>query len=105
MSPRYFHVPEADESSDDRTHFSRDDFIAAFALVCSLDEAERWTDELLRQPPPDNPAGYETHLSDDVLDLLSLVSDQCARRVQAILRISDEEAAARRARLRRKIRS
>lgn len=105
MSPRYFFVPDADEGSDDRGHFTRADFVTAFSLVCPREEAERWTDELLAPPPaPDpHPAGYDTHLSDDVLDLLSLVSEDCARRVQAILKLSDKDAEARRARVRRRI--
>jgi hypothetical protein len=103
MSPRYFHVPDAEEASDDRSDFSRAEFVTAFSLVCTRDEAERWTDELLRQPAPDNSAGYETHLSDDVLDLLSLASEDCARRVQAILKLSDKDAEARRARVRRRL--
>ena len=105
MSPRYFFVPDADEGSDDRSHFSRADFVAAFSLLCTREEAERWTDELLApQVAPDpHPAGYDTHLSDDVLDLLSLASEDCARRVQSILRLSDADAEARRARVRRSL--
>lgn len=105
MSPRYFFVPNADGASDERSHFTRTDFVTAFSLVCPREEAERWTDELLapRSTPDAQLAGYDTHLSDDVLDLLSLASEDCARRVQDILRLSDADAEARRARVRRRL--
>jgi hypothetical protein len=104
MSPRYFFVPDPDEASDDRSHFTRADFVTAFSLVCPREEAERWTDELLApQSAPDHLAGYDTHLSDDVLDLLSLASEDCARRVQSILKLSDADAEVRRTRVRRKL--
>jgi hypothetical protein len=104
MSPRYFFVPNADGASDERSHFTRTDFVTAFLLVCPREEAERWADELLApQSAPDQLAGYDTHLSDDVLDLLSLASEDCARRVQHILRLSDADAEARRARVRRRL--
>jgi hypothetical protein len=104
MSPCYFFVPDADKASDDRSHFTRTEFVTAFSLVCPREEAERWTDELLApHSAPDHPAGYDTHLSDDVLDLLSLASDDCARRVQSILGLSDADAEARRARIRRRL--
>lgn len=104
MSPRYFFVPDADEASDDRSQFTRADFVNAFSLVCPREEAEQWTEELLApQSAPDPLAGYDTHLSDDVLDLLSLVSEDCARRVQSILGLSHADAEARRARARQRL--
>lgn len=51
MSPRYFFVPDADEASDDRSHFTRADFVTAFSLVCPREEAERWTDSSWRRSP------------------------------------------------------
>jgi len=90
--------------TDDRERFTRAEFVAAFRQVVSTEEAERWTYELLA-PRPEAPSEFDTHLSDDVLDLLSLVSDGCAERVRAIMNLNDKDAAARRDRLRNRIRT
>jgi hypothetical protein len=95
--------------------FTDEEWIAAFSLVLPPDRARQqalsWislptaggaeddTAEDLAESEPLGPASYDG----DLLDLLSLVSDDCAARAWRLLRISDEEGKRRREAFRRKI--
>jgi len=95
--------------------FTDEEWIAAFSLVLPPDRARRealpWislptdgeaeddTAEDLAESESLGPASY----SGDLLDLLSLVSDDCAARAWRLLRISDKEGKRRREAFRRKI--
>ena len=89
--------------NDDRQLFGRDEVVAAYSLIVPREKAEAWADELLK-PVPDGHAAHHTHLGDDVLGLLSLVSDDCAERVRRAYGISKMDAAIRREEVRHKFR-
>jgi hypothetical protein len=92
-----------------------EEFIAAFSIILPPDEArdeglawnafpdpegfEDATPEDLRESEFSGPRSYDG----DLLDLLSLVSDDCAARAWRLLRISNEEGERRRGEFRRKI--
>jgi hypothetical protein len=95
--------------------FSDEEFIAAFSIILPPDKARE--EGLAWNSLPD-PKGFETATPDelrasenkgprsydgDLLDLLSLVSDDCAARAWRLLRISEEEGRRRREAFRRKI--
>jgi|GEM_PF-4888806 len=75
--------------------FSRDEYVAAHSLIMSREKAERFVDETFSEAPPEA-EGLPSHLGEDTLDLLSLVSDACAERVRQINGDSDEAARFRR---------
>lgn len=88
-------------SADDRSAFTRDEFVRALSLIVPAGEAETWADEILAQPAQD--AHGNVQLSDDVLDLLSLLSEECAARVGRVTGFSASVLAARQQRLKRRL--
>jgi hypothetical protein len=91
-----------DTARGDNEVFSRAEVVAAYSLFLPRKKAERSAAELF-EPPPPGTEGLYTHFGDDVLDLLSLVSDDCAGRVRKSFGIGAEEAAERRARMRNRL--
>lgn len=100
---------------DEKT-FTDDEFIAAFAIILPSDQAREeglaWnslpdmvgfedaTPEELRETEIEfGPRSYD----DDILDLLSLVSDSCAARAWRLLGVSPEEGERRREAFRSKV--
>jgi hypothetical protein len=91
-----------DHLVDEDLLFSREEYVAAHSFIMSRQEAERFVDEVFCGKPAD--AGNRpTHLSEDTLDLLSLVSEDCAERVRQINGDNKSAAIARRERFRRRI--
>jgi hypothetical protein len=85
------------EEADEASFFSEDEFFAAYSRIVNPAKAKPLAREI-RAPRSANDSGRPWQLAPDVLDLLSLVSDDCAERARAILGLSAEEAADRRAR-------
>lgn len=91
-----------DHLVDEDLLFSREEYVAAHSFIMSRQEAERFVDEVFCAKPAE--AGIQpTHLGEDTLDLLSLVSEDCAERVRQINRDSKAAALARQERIRRQI--
>ena len=90
---------DPDTVRGDNQLFSRAEVVAAYSLFLPRKKAERCAAELF-EPAPPGTEGLYTHFGDDVLDLLSLVSDDCAERVRESFGIGAEEAAERRTRMR-----
>jgi hypothetical protein len=84
---------------DEAAQFTKDEFLRAFLLITTPEEASLLASEL-SEPRADDDAGPPWRLAPDVLDLLSLVSEECARRVQHILELSEQDAEVRRAQAR-----
>jgi uncharacterized small protein (DUF1192 family) len=87
---------------DEHLLFSRDEYVAAHSLIMSRGEAERFVDEVFFDTPAEA-AGFPSHLGEDTLDLLSLVSDGCAERVRRITGDGEEAARLRREAFRRRL--
>jgi hypothetical protein len=98
---RYLFSEPPGEVPDHRAVFTRDEFISAFTLIVPTDEAEARADELFAPLHPPPPGGVQ--LSDDLLDLLSLLSEDCAARVRRVTGFSKTELAARQRRLKRSL--
>ena len=83
---------------DERRVFSRAEVLAALSLVASSDDADALAAELLQAPPSplSDTSTHYVHLSDDLLDLLSLASEDCAERVRIILQLTPQQARQRR---------
>ena len=88
--------------TDEAALFTEEEFFLAFSLVEDEKEARGSAAEMIT-PGETTHAGQMWVLAPDVLDLLSLVSEDCALRVQKILGIDDDLAAARRAAFRTRI--
>jgi hypothetical protein len=88
--------------TDETTLFSRAELVAAFCLVLPRPVAEEAAQQLLPSHPASNCLS-PVQLSDDVVDLLSLSSEDCAARVENLLGLSPEAAAARRAAARERL--
>src|SRR5690242_10757060 len=80
---------------DEPLRFNEEEFVQAFRLIETSTMAATLAREMSAPRDPEDVGGAWL-LSPDVLDLLSLVSASCAQRVQAILHLTDEEAAKRR---------
>ena len=80
---------------DEPLRFSEEEYVQAYRLIETPAMAATLAREMSAPRDPED-AGSAWQLSPDVLDLLSLVSASCAQRVQAILHLTDEEAARRR---------
>jgi len=75
------------------------------ALVLSREEADAAAAEMYVPVEGGEPLiESHIHFSDDVLDLLSLVSDSCADRVRVMLHLTAAEAEVRRAASRQRFR-
>jgi hypothetical protein len=106
MPPGDATVPAQDSPS-----FTADEFIAAFSIILPPEEAREeglsWhalADPASREEPGGSEFGGPVSIdSDDLLDLLSLVSDDCAARAWRLLGVSREEGERRREAFRRKI--
>ena len=87
-----------DQPPDEATLFTEEEFAAAYRLVTTREEARELArmDCMPRDPDDDGPPWL---LSPDVLDLLSLVSADCAERVRVVLGLTPEEAHERRLRV------
>lgn len=83
---------------DESRFFSREEFVAAHALVMPRAEAEQFVHETFLSPPTPEKSGRYTYLGDDTLDLLSLVSQSCASRVRDLRNETEEQALKRRQR-------
>jgi len=88
-------VKNINRSPDENTFFSEDEFAVAYARITDPEEA-RSLAKLHAAPRDPDDDGPTWELAPDVLDLLSLVSDDCAERVRVILRLTPEEARERR---------
>lgn len=87
-----------DRIVDEGSLFTEQEYIAAFQLIATIEEARESARSLrIERDPSDE--GPPWLLAPDVLDLLSLVSDDCAERVARILGLESEEARERRARV------
>ncbi len=86
------------QPEDEFTLFTEEEFAAAYRLVTNPGEARELArmDCMPRDPDDEGPQWL---LSPDVLDLLSLVSDDCAERVRVILGLTPEAAHERRLRV------
>jgi hypothetical protein len=84
---------------DEMKLFSVDELTAALKHVMPVSAARREALGLIGNVE----GGIPQQLSDDMLDLLSLVSDSCAERVRLVLRLSESDAFARREAFRRKL--
>ena len=89
-------------TDDERSLFERSEYVTAFGRVLPTDEATKAVEDLLAPVERLNPHS-PIQLSDDVVDLLSLVSDDCARRVADLLQLNEEAAANRREEFRRRL--
>lgn len=69
---------------DETRFFSREEYVAAHALIMSRTEAEQFVEKSFLRPPPDEAAGRYTYLGDDTMNLLSLISESCAERVRQL---------------------
>lgn len=86
---------QPDGFADEHSLFTEDEFAAAFELITSPAEAKELAQLICLGREPDDQGGPWA-LSPDVLDLLSLVSAECAERVRTLLSLTAEEAHARR---------
>jgi hypothetical protein len=73
---------------------------AALLLRMPPDEAREWASHAHDYPQTALPHEFH-HIPTDMLDVFTLVSESCADRVAMIWQVSPEEAAARRAAIRR----
>lgn len=71
---------------DERLAFTRDELVAAYELVMPEKRATAEVDALLQEDA--STRSYHTNLSEGTLDLLSLVSEDCAERAWRLLGIS-----------------
>jgi len=87
-----------DQPEDESTLFTEEEFAAAYRLVTNPEEARELArmDCIPRDPDDEGPPWL---LSPDVLDLLSLVSADCAERVRVVLGLTPEAAHERRLRV------
>lgn len=83
---------------DEGLLFTEQEYITAFQLIMTDDEARESAVNLRIERDPSD-AGPPWLLAPNVLDLLSLVSNDCAERVARILALSPGEALERRARV------
>ena len=81
---------------DEASLFTVDEFVRAFERIAAPHQSRRLARETA-QPKDPGDYGPQWQLSPDVLDLLSLVSDDCAERVRQILGLSPDAARERRA--------
>jgi hypothetical protein len=81
--------------------FTESEYVKAFELITDPSEARTLARELVTKDDPDPDPTWL--LSPDVLDLLSLVSAECAERVRQILQLSPEQAEQRRAQIAAKL--
>jgi hypothetical protein len=95
---------QGEPSLDESLRFSHEEYVAAHALIMSREDAERFVAEVFTGTPAES-AGFHIHLGECTLDLLSLVSAECADRVRRINGDSEEAAQARRERFRRQLRT
>lgn len=72
--------------------FSRQEYVEAHALLLPRAEAERFVDECLLAPAPQGADSYDSYLGDDTLNLLSLLSRDCAERVRELRGEETEQA-------------
>jgi len=83
-------------NSDDEVRlFTEEEYRRAYAFILPDNEARALARQLL-SPDANDPKDAEWQISSDLLDLLSLVSEDCASRVAEMLRLSPEAAAERR---------
>jgi hypothetical protein len=78
--------------SDETRLFTEEEYAKAMSFITDNNEARRYAHRLVQ--PDEEPRAWS--LSPDLLDLLSLVSDDCAARVAVVLKLSPEDAKARR---------
>lgn len=90
MSPN-----DSSQPPDEFTLFTEDEFTAAYELITDPKDATRLARIDCAPRDPDD-QGSQWLLSPDVLDLLSLVSADCAERVRMVLSLTPEEARERR---------
>jgi hypothetical protein len=76
--------------SDKMDGFTRDEYFRAFSMILPAAEAAREADAMMEGPEG-------AMISEGLADILSLVSDDCARRVQVMSGMTAEEARVRRA--------
>lgn len=80
------------QPGDEAAGFTEEELTAAFRLVTSADEASELAREM-KAPREPSDHGPPWLLSPDVLELLLLVSDDCAQRAGRILGLSDADLA------------
>lgn len=82
--------------NDEKDVFTAEELRRAMELIVSAEEAADFSATLYHdahEPPLD---GSHEYLSEDTLDLLSLVSDACAEKVRVLLQLDAAAAAKRR---------
>lgn len=77
---------------DEMRAFSREEYVEAHVAIMSREEAVRFVDEVLCASEPAEAAGLHGHLADDTMNLLSLLSRDCAERVRALRAETPEQA-------------
>jgi len=85
------HVRPLDSVRDHRTLFTEDELRRAYSLVLEDDIATSRASDTYREPE----SGTDCYFTPDTFSLLSLVSDDLARRIQALLNETDDQAASR----------
>ena len=81
---------------DERHAFSEEELRRAMEQILPREEAAAFAAGIYRPGEEPVPDGSYAHWSDDTLDLLSLVSRDCAERVRALLGLDERSAARRR---------
>ena len=85
------------EAMDQALLFTCEEFEQAWRFICPPEEAPERASHA-HDPNPDPKARSQpSYISSDLLDLLALVSDSCAERVEKIWEVTPEDARARRA--------
>jgi hypothetical protein len=85
------------EVIDQALQFTCDEFEQAWRFICPPEEALERASHA-HDPNPDPKARNQpSYISSDLLDLLALVSDSCAERVEKIWEVTPGDAKARRA--------
>lgn len=87
---------------DERVLFTMDELSRAMEQVLPKEEAAEFAASVYPGAADSRPYGAHEHWSEDTLDLLSLVSDECAEKVRMLLELDHASAAERRTRARQR---
>ena len=81
---------------DEALLFTPEEFEKAMSFITTPEAAREWARHAHAPFPFDEGKDQSTRISPDLLDLLSMVSESCAARVEMIWQVTPEEAKARR---------
>ena len=84
------------EVNDPSLLFTIEEFEKAARFFMSAEDAREWASHCHASPPPDVDRSQKGAISSDLLNVLALVSDSCAARVEKIWGVTPEEGIARR---------